>query len=107
MFNVGEEINLTIGTNTEYLKQFIDDNRELISEKVSAKTFNLKVGDIAKEGEVNYGIIYICPNKGCSASLKDNITSKLSKKKEIMCPYCNNTLDESKIKTIGFSFLKT
>ncbi len=105
-FNVGEEINLTIGTNAEYLKNYIDNNRELLSEKVSAKNLELKVGEITKEGEASYGTIHICPNNGCSASLKDNIISKLSKEKEIMCPYCNNTLEEGKIKTIAFSFLK-
>ena len=105
-FNVGEEINLTIGTNAEYLKDFIDNNKELISEKVSAKNLELKVGEIAKEGEASHGSIYICPNEGCSASLKDNITSKFSKQKEILCPYCDNTLEESKIKTITFSFRK-
>jgi len=106
-FNVGEEINLTIGTNAEYLKEYIDNNRGLLSEKVSAKNLDLKVGEIAKEDEASYGTIHICPNKGCSASLKVNITSKLSKEKDIMCPYCNNTLEEGKIKTIAFSFLKT
>jgi isoleucyl-tRNA synthetase len=106
-FNVGEEINLTIGTSTVYLKEFIDNNREFISEKVSAKNINLKDGEIAKEGEESYGIINICPNRGCSASLKDNITSKLSKQKEILCPYCNNTLEDGKINSIAFSFIKT
>ena len=106
-FKVGEEIDLSIGTNTEYLKDFIDDNREKISEKVSAKNLDLQFGDIAKESEVSHGSIYICPNKRCSASLKGNITSKLNKEKEILCPYCNKTLEESKIKTITFSFLKT
>jgi len=105
-FNVGEEISLTIGTNTEYLKKFMDNNRELISEKVSAKNLDIKVGDLTKEGDAGYGTIYICPNNGCSASLKDNIISKLSKQNEILCPYCNITLEESKIKTITFSFHK-
>ncbi|GAH84838.1 unnamed protein product, partial [marine sediment metagenome] len=50
-FNVGEEISLTIGTNTEYLKEFMDNNRELISEKVSAKNLDIKVGDLTKEGD--------------------------------------------------------
>jgi isoleucyl-tRNA synthetase len=105
-FKVGEEINLTIGTNIEYLKEFIDNNRDTISDKVSAKNVDLKVGDIAKEDGVSYGIINICPNKQCSASLKDNITSKLSKQKELRCPYCNSTLEEGKINTIAFNFIK-
>jgi hypothetical protein len=105
-FNVGEEINLTIGTNTEYLKEYIDNNKDLISEKVSAKKLDVKVGDISREDEASYGFINICPNKGCSASLKDNITSKLNKQKEIGCPYCENILEESKIQTITFSFSK-
>ena len=88
-------------------KRQINNNKELISEKVSAKTINVEGGELAKEDGVSYGSIYICPNKGCSASLKDNITSKLSKQKDIICPYCNNPLEEGKIKSITFSFLKT
>jgi aspartate carbamoyltransferase regulatory subunit len=73
---------------------------------VSAKNVDLKAGEIAKEGEGSYGKIYICPNKGCSASLKDNITSRFSKQKDVMCPYCNSTLEEGNIKSITFSFIK-
>ncbi|MFW9824137.1 MAG: isoleucine--tRNA ligase [Candidatus Thorarchaeota archaeon] len=105
-FNVGEEINLKIGTNTKYLKQFIENNKELISEKVSAKTMDIKDNDIVKENGVSFGKIYICPNKECSASLKENITSKFTKQKEVACPYCNTKLEEGKIKTITFNFQK-
>ncbi|MFX1375579.1 MAG: isoleucine--tRNA ligase [Promethearchaeota archaeon] len=105
-FNVGEKISLSIGTITEYLKDFINDNRDLISDKVTAHNLELRTGELTKEKDKVFGQLKLCLNKACSASLKNNILSKLEKNIEINCPYCNTKLEKADIKTISYNFFK-
>ena len=105
-YKVGEEIELTIVTNAEYLKKYIENNRASISDKVTAQKLNLDLGDLSEDKEGVSGQLTICPNKQCSASLKDNIVLKLKEKQNINCPYCNTILTIGGIKNIIFKFLR-
>ncbi|MFX1323276.1 MAG: isoleucine--tRNA ligase [Promethearchaeota archaeon] len=105
-FKVGEEITLTIGTKTEYLNKYLEKNKELISDKVSAKELEILLDDITQENSKVFAKLYICPNKECSASLKDNIISKLKKKVALNCPYCHSAIKEDTIKSITFNLKK-
>ncbi|MFX1459961.1 MAG: isoleucine--tRNA ligase [Promethearchaeota archaeon] len=103
-YNVGEDISLIIGTDTKYLNDYIQKNKEFISEKVTAGKINVIEENVKQEKDKVYGQLYICPNKQCSASLKQNIISKFKKQSEVKCPYCDTKLKESEIKTIKFNF---
>jgi isoleucyl-tRNA synthetase len=105
-FKVGEEISLKIGTITEYLKNFIESNRDNISEKVTAKNLMIELDRFKKESGEVFGELNVCPNEKCSATLKDNIISKLKKNIETKCPYCNISLNLDNINKISFKFLK-
>ncbi len=105
-FKVGEEISLAIGTNAQFLKEYIEKNKDTISDKVTAKNLEICLGDLTKEKDKVIGTLNICPNKDCSASLKDKVISKLKNKVELNCPYCNINLKESDIKLIEFQFKK-
>jgi len=96
-YKVGEEISLTIGTLTDYLKRFVERHKDEISEKVTAKRLEIVQKDIeAQTGGVK-GELKICPNKICSASLK-----KLGSE----CPYCKKKLKDDQIKKLEFQFKK-
>ncbi|MBD3196873.1 MAG: class I tRNA ligase family protein, partial [Candidatus Lokiarchaeota archaeon] len=104
-FKVGEEISLTIGTNSSYIKGYVEENQEFISEKVSAPKLEVAEGtDIADEEAMEE--MKICTNKECSASLKKNITKKLDNQKDTNCPYCQAELTSENVNTIVFSFKK-
>ncbi|MFW9867519.1 MAG: isoleucine--tRNA ligase [Candidatus Thorarchaeota archaeon] len=106
-YKVGEKIGLTISTKTEYLKDYVEKNKDTISEKVTAENFEIILGALKKEeGEV-YGQLNVCPNENCSASLKENIISKLKKNTEVKCPYCNTILTKDIKQLIEFKFIKT
>jgi len=105
-FKVGEEILLAIGTNAQLLKGYIEKNKDTIKDKVTAKALEISLGDLIKEKDKVIGTLNICPNKDCSASLKEKIISKLKDKVELNCPYCNINLKESDIKLIEFQFKK-
>ncbi|MFX0082906.1 MAG: isoleucine--tRNA ligase [Candidatus Hodarchaeota archaeon] len=105
-FRVGEKIALSIGTNSEYLKNYIERNKEMLSDRVTAKNLEIKLGDLTKEKDEILGVLNICSNKDCSASLKENTLSKLKKNIEISCPYCNKDLKEDNINLIKFKFFK-
>ncbi|MFX0017213.1 MAG: isoleucine--tRNA ligase [Candidatus Hermodarchaeota archaeon] len=105
-YNVGEDISLIIGTDTKYLNDYIQKNKEFISEKVTAGKINVIEENVKQEKDKVYGQLYICPNKQCSASLKQNIISKFKKQSEVKCPYCDTKLKESEIKTVKFNFKK-
>jgi len=105
-FKVGEEISLTIGTNAQFLKEYIENNKDTISDKVTAKALEISLGDLTKDKDKVIGTLNICPNKDCSASLKDKVISKLKDKIELNCPYCNINLKVSDIKLIEFQFKK-
>ncbi|MFX0072083.1 MAG: class I tRNA ligase family protein, partial [Candidatus Hermodarchaeota archaeon] len=105
-YNVGEEISLKIGTETDYLKNYIDSHREAISEKVSAKKFETVQNNLIEEKSYVFGNLNICPNKECSASLKENLISKLKKNKDVNCPHCNSKIKETEIKSITFNYKK-
>ena len=96
-YKVGEEISLSIGTQTEYLKNFIEKHKDAISEKVTAKNIEFVAGDLEIIEASIKGELKICPNKDCSASLK-----KVSKN----CPYCNGALKEEEVNKIDFHFKK-
>ncbi|MFX1346865.1 MAG: hypothetical protein ACFFAI_17345, partial [Promethearchaeota archaeon] len=78
----------------------------LLSDRVTAKKLEIKQGDLSKEKEEILGVLNICSNKECSASLKENILSKIKKNNEIKCPYCNEDLKEDNIRFIKFKFSK-
>ncbi|MFX1260132.1 MAG: class I tRNA ligase family protein, partial [Promethearchaeota archaeon] len=105
-FKVGEKILLKIGTKTEYLKEYLEKNKEIISDKVTAEELEIILGDVPRiDGEI-LGTLNICATKDCSASLKDNIISNLTKKSNLKCPYCNSDLTKDTIKELHFSFKK-
>jgi len=103
-FNVGEEIELKIGANTDYLKGYIEQNEEFISDKVSAGKLEIIKGDVEKDDKRAFEELKVCPNKDCSATLKKNIIQKLEKKGEAKCPYCQTELTQDKVNTITFNF---
>jgi len=103
-YNVGEEISLKIGTDAGYLKKYIEEQKELISDKVSASDLKLIEGKLKEEENKVFKELKICPNKKCCASLKGNIIEKLDKKSEVLCPYCSTELTNNNIKTISFEF---
>ncbi|MFW9942034.1 MAG: isoleucine--tRNA ligase [Candidatus Thorarchaeota archaeon] len=105
-FKVGEQITLSIGTNSEYLKNYIERNAELLSDRVTAKKLEIKLDDLTQKKDEILGVLNICSNKECSAALKENILSKIKKKNEIKCPYCNEDLKQENINFIKFKFLK-
>ncbi|MFX1408979.1 MAG: isoleucine--tRNA ligase [Promethearchaeota archaeon] len=105
-FKVGEEIELIIGTKSEYLKEYLGKSKQIISDKVSAKGIKILLDNLKQEKDKVFGKLNICPNKDCSASLKENLLSKFKKTTELKCPYCDSTLREDNIKSITFNFKK-
>jgi valyl-tRNA synthetase len=103
-FKVGEEISLQIGTDTEYLKDFVDMNKDLITDKVSATEFDLLGEPLGKDKAEIVEDLKICPNKECSASLKKNAVKRMKNKPDAKCPYCGEELDPEEVKEITFSF---
>ncbi|GAG10466.1 unnamed protein product, partial [marine sediment metagenome] len=78
--------------------------KESISDKVSAKKFEVSSKELNEEKEKVFAKLYICPNKECSASLKENINQRLKKSAEVQCPYCNTKLEEANLKTITYNY---
>ncbi|GAH14035.1 unnamed protein product, partial [marine sediment metagenome] len=103
-YKVGETISLVIGTNTDYLKKYIETKREIISDKVSATKFDISSEKLNEEDEKVFSELSICPNKECSATLKDNINKRLKKGSEVLCPYCNTKLEEANLKNITYNY---
>ena len=94
-YKVGEEISLTIGTLTDYLKQFIERHKDAISEKVTAKKLEIVQKEIESEKGSVMGDLKICPNKFCCATLKKVSTE---------CPYCKEKLNIDQINKVEFQF---
>jgi valyl-tRNA synthetase len=103
-YKVGESIALSFGTSADYLKDYIEQNKENIVEKVTAKSFEVETNDLKAEDNKIFGTLNICPNIECSASLRDKLVAKLKKQNDVNCPYCNSKLSEDSIKTITFNF---
>jgi isoleucyl-tRNA synthetase len=103
-FKVGEKILLNIGTKTKYLKDFLDRNQSTIIEKINVENLKIISEDLSEEKERISSSLNICPNRDCSAALKDNIIKKLKKKSEVKCPYCESKISKDGIKTIKFNF---
>ena len=97
-------LSLKIGTTTEYLKKYLEKNKQIIADKVTAKKLEIILGTISEEKIEVSGKLSICANQDCSASLKDNIISKLVKNQKAKCPYCNSELDNESIQHLIFSF---
>ena len=105
-FQVGEEISLKIGSNTPYLNEFVEMNRELIADKVSASKFDIIDESFQQKDAQIFKVLNICPNKECSASLKKNAMKRVENKPDVKCPYCGTALEEDQIKVISFTFQK-
>ncbi len=60
--------------------------------------------ELNEEEGMGFAKLYICPNKECSASLKENINRRLKKDAEVLCPYCNTKLEEANLKTITYNY---
>ena len=103
-YKVDEKIILRIGTESNDLKEFLDINQNTITEKINIKDLEILSKDLSEEKNLISGTLNICPNKDCSAALKDNIISKLKKSSEIECPHCNSKITREKIKKIKFNF---
>jgi isoleucyl-tRNA synthetase len=105
-YKVEEKISLKIGANTEHLKDFLERNQDNITDKINMENLEIITGDVTDEKDKIFVKLYICPNKNCSATLKENIISKLKKNAELKCPHCNSVLSENTLKNITFSFKK-
>lgn len=103
-YKVGEKIVLKIGTESGYLKDFLLENKNTITDKINVEDLEIISGEPAEEKGKIYGKLNICPNRDCSAALKDNVFSKLEKITELECPHCNSKIKKSTIKTINFNF---
>ena len=103
-FKVGEEILLKIGADSEYLLDYIEQNKDFISDKVSAGQLDIVEGTLDKDEKKAYEELKICSNKECSATLKKNIIQKLEKKGKVQCPYCQTELTQDAIKIVTFNF---
>ncbi|KKK71224.1 hypothetical protein LCGC14_2916060, partial [marine sediment metagenome] len=62
--------------------------------------------NLSEDKNLVHNKLNICPNRKCSASLRDNIIAKLKKNAEITCPYCKIELKENNMKHISFNFTK-
>ncbi|MFW9827336.1 MAG: isoleucine--tRNA ligase [Candidatus Thorarchaeota archaeon] len=105
-FKVEETIELKIGTKIRYLKDFIEKNRDTIVNKINVKDLEITSEDTSQEEGQILGKLNICPNRECSATLKDNIMVKIKKKKEMKCPYCDSNIQENSINKVSYSFKK-
>ncbi len=105
-FKVGEEIQLSLAADEAYLEGYLNNNRDTISEIVTAKHLDIVKGELKEEDGKVYGKLPICPNQECSATLKDNIFVKLKKDKDTKCPHCNANLSDENIKKITFNFAR-
>ncbi|MFX1348169.1 MAG: isoleucine--tRNA ligase [Promethearchaeota archaeon] len=105
-YTVEEKISLMIGANTPYLKDFLEKFQDTIKEKINIENLEIVSGDLAEEKGKIFGKLNICPNRECSAALKDNIILKFKKKTEVKCPHCNSDLKKNAINSVSFSFEK-
>ena len=105
-YKVGEEIALSLGTADKSLAGFLSQNKDAISEKVTAKKLDIIRSELNEEKDHVYGKLHVCPNQECLATLKENLLAKLKKTKEVKCPHCNANLSKENIKTITFSFTR-
>ena len=105
-YKVGENISLKIGSNSDYIKNFIESNKNLISDKVSALDLDLTLSELEEQESFVFGKINICPNDNCLASLKENLITKLKKNQNLSCPHCNTRLSEVNIRKITFNFAR-
>ncbi|MFX0060524.1 MAG: class I tRNA ligase family protein, partial [Candidatus Heimdallarchaeota archaeon] len=103
-YKTEEKILLKIGAETEYLKDFLERNQNLISDKINVDSLEIIFGDLPEEKDKIFGHLNVCPNKDCSAALKDNIISKLKKTPDLDCPHCKLKLNQNTIKVIKFNF---
>ncbi|MFW9876226.1 MAG: class I tRNA ligase family protein, partial [Candidatus Thorarchaeota archaeon] len=105
-YRVGENISLRIGTIIDYLKDFILNNKETISDRVTAQNLEVLEEEIIESKDNIFGKLYICPNIECSSSLKENIVKKLNKQIELKCPYCDTKISKKSLKIITYDFKK-
>jgi len=103
-YKVSEKINLKIGTDAEYLKDLLDRNQSTIVEKINVERLEILSESLSEDKYEIFGYINICPNRDCSAALKDNVIKKLKKNSEIKCPHCEFKITKNTIKTIQFNF---
>ncbi|MFX1498812.1 MAG: isoleucine--tRNA ligase [Promethearchaeota archaeon] len=103
-YNVGENIELRFGVKANYLNDYLNKNKDLISEKVSASNISIINESLQKEKGKVFGQLHICPNKECSASLKDNVVSRFKKQPEVKCPYCQAKIKAKDVKLIEYEF---
>ncbi len=105
-FRIEEKISLKIGTKSEYLKNFLERNQDTVTDKINVHNLEISFEEFKEEKGKIFGKLNICPNRKCSAALKDNILSKLKKKTDVKCPHCESNLNENTIDTVTFSFNK-
>ncbi|MFX1477533.1 MAG: isoleucine--tRNA ligase [Promethearchaeota archaeon] len=105
-FKIEEKITLKIGTKLEYLRNYLKENQESITDKINIDNLEIIFEEIPKKENIVFGKLNICSNRNCSAVLKDNLVSKLKKKVEIKCPHCETSLSEDTLDKVIFSFPK-
>jgi len=105
-YKVEEKISLKIGANKAYLKDFLEKHQDTFKEKINIENLEIISEELTEEQGKIFAKLNICPNKECSASLKDNVITKLKKKAKVECPYCNYGLKENAINSVTFSFEK-
>ncbi|UCD00619.1 MAG: hypothetical protein JSV23_06940, partial [Promethearchaeota archaeon] len=105
-YKVEDKISLKIGANISYLKDYLEKHQDTFKDKINVENLEIISEDLVEEEGKIFAKLNVCPNKECSAVLKDNIITKLKKKTKVECPHCKSGLNVDAINSVTLSFEK-
>jgi isoleucyl-tRNA synthetase len=105
-FITGEKISITLATEHEFIKSALDAFSDQITNKVTASPLTITKGTVQKDPNSIYHEFYICINKNCYASVKENAVQNILSGKDHECGYCDTKITPKTLGKIEIQFKK-
>ena len=107
-FKTGESITLSLATDNQFIKDALENNREMISNKVTSTELDIQLGSVKPKDGYIYHDFHLCLNGTCFASVREKTAQKIKegKPEPETCAYCDSTITKQKLGLIQIQFKK-
>jgi isoleucyl-tRNA synthetase len=105
-FKTGESITLSLATENPFIKGALENNREMITNKVTATNLEIALGKLKQKDGFIYHEFHLCLNGTCFASVREKAAQKIKegKAEPETCAYCDSTITKEKLGLIQLQF---
>lgn len=103
-FKTGEAIELELATESDFVKESIEEFKDMIIARVTAEPLLITKGKLTEDKDQVFHEFNLCLNDSCYASVRDKHVKKVRNNKKYTCSYCDNQVLPESLGSIYIRF---